>query len=372
MKPLPIGITILFSLLLLHAGRADCQDDGEIVNPISLGIRGHYGFIIPHSRAIAEISNSNPWGIEADLAWHLMRERIWKHCYCYPRTGFSLNYFNFNFPEVLGHSVALYPYIEPYILPHKRVNLSFRFGIGPAIVTKIYDAETNPDNFFFSDHLSFVAMLNAAVNFRVNNRMTTRLAFNYNHISNGGLKEPNVGMNFPTINAGFDYSFTEANFPRRVKDTMRVLYTDKCWFDAYLLGTAKNAEKGEDHMHPVIGAGIYYNYLVARILALNAGTEWISDFSEKERIRRLYINNPEDAPDHNRAAVLVGLDLLFGRFSFIYQWGIYYYEPYPARNRAYQRYGLNLRFTEKLYMGVNIKSHGHVADLMDARLGILF
>jgi len=270
-----------------------------------------------------------------------------------PRTGFSLNYFNFNFPEVLGQSLALYPYIEPYILPHKRLNLSFRFGIGPAIVTKIYDAETNPDNFFFSDHLSFVAMLNAAVNFRVNNRMTTRLAFNYNHISNGGLKEPNVGMNFPTINAGFDYSFTEATFPRRDKDTMRVLYTDKCWFDAYLLGTAKNAEKGEDHMYPVIGAGLYYNYLVARILALNAGTEWISDFSEKERIRRLYINNPEDAPDHNRAAVLVGLDLLFGRFSFVHQWGFYYYEPYPARNRAYQRYGLNLRFTEKLYMGVN-------------------
>jgi hypothetical protein len=69
--------------------------------------------------------------------------------------------------------------------------------------------------------------------------------------------------------------------------------------------------------------------------------------------------------------MLVGLDLLFGRFSFIYQWGFYYYEPYPARNRAYQRYGLNFRFYDRFYLGINIKAHGHVADLMDARLGII-
>ncbi len=350
----------------------ECQDTEELKNPLSLGVRGHYGFIIPHSEAIAEISNSNPWGLEADLAWHLMRERTWKHCYCYPRTGFSLNYFNFGFPEVLGHSVALYPYIEPFIRPKKNLRISFRFGIGPALLTKVYDPETNPDNFFFSDHLSFVVTLNAALNYRFSNRVNTRLAFNYNHISNGGLKQPNVGMNFPTLNAGIDYSFQEVKFPERAKDTMQVLYTDKCWFDAYILGSAKNAEKGEDQRYPVIGAGIYYNYLAGRIFALNAGTEWISDYSLKEQIRRLYINDPDAAPDHNRAAVLLGIDLLFGRFSFLYQWGIYYYEPYPARNRAYQRYGLNFRFAGQFYLGINIKSHGHVADLMDARVGLVF
>jgi hypothetical protein len=39
---------------------------------------------------------------------------------------------------------------------------------------------------------------------------------------------------------------------------------------------------------------------------------------------------------------------------------------------AYQRYGLHLKFTKSFYVGINIKAHGHVADLMDARLGILF
>jgi hypothetical protein len=366
--------TLKSGILLLLAvayGRVDGQED-YIKNPVSLGVRAHYGFIIPHSRAIAEISESNPWGLEADLAWHLMRERTWKYCYCYPRTGFSLHWFNFDNPDILGHSIAIYPYIEPFIRPQKKLSFSFRFGIGPAVVTRVYDPVTNPDNFFFSDNLSFIALLNTSVNYRLTSRMNARVAFNYNHISNGGLKEPNVGMNFPTLNGGFDYSFTEVTFPRRDKDTMRVLYADRTWFDAYLLGTAKNAEKGEDRRYPVIGAGIYYNYLAGRIFSVHAGTEWISDYSVKEKIRRLYLNDPEAAPDHNRAAVLLGINLLFGRFSFIHQWGIYYYEPYPARNRAYQRYGLNFGICSRYYLGINIKAHGHVADLMDVRLGFIF
>ena len=372
MKPLQLARWLCLSLFLPRAASALCQDGGKPVNPVSLGIRSHYGFIIPHSQAIAGISDSNPWGIEADLAWHLTRERIWKHCYCYPRAGFSLDYFNFGFPGVLGHSVALYPYIEPYIWPKKRVSISFRFGIGPAWLTTIYDPDTNPDNFFFGSHLSFVAMLNAALNVRLTGRVSARAAFNYNHMSNGGLVQPNVGMNFPTVNAGFDYSFSEVSFPARDKDTALVLYPDDSWWDLYILGTGKNNDIDTEKHFPVIGAGITYNRLLGRMLAFNAGTEWISDFALKDKLERDFTHDPRPPPDHNRAALLVGLELLFGRFSFLHQWGIYYYAPYQARHLVYQRYGLNLRFTDRLYLGINIKSHAQVADLLDARLGIRF
>ena len=67
---------------------------------------------------------------------------------------------------------------------------------------------------------------------------------------------------------------------------MQVLYPDKSWWDIYLLGLWKNVKNGEEKHYPVIGAGVYYNYLVLRLLALNAGTEWNSNFSEKEKIRR--------------------------------------------------------------------------------------
>lgn len=357
----------------LAASDCDSCSNADADNVLCLGIRGHYGFIIPHSRQIKELSYANPWGIEGEVVWHLMREKIWKYCYCYPRTGFGLFYANFDNPEILGYSVALYPFIEPYILAERKLSFSWRFGIGPAYVSKFYDAETNPDNFFFSSHLSFIVQLSFATHYRFNEYFTTRLGFNFNHISNGGLKEPNIGMNYPTINLGLDYGLTEAVFVQRSRESGQELYGKKSWFDVYVLGTAKTAEKSEDRFYPVIGAGIYYNYLFGRILAASAGTEWISDFSEKERIRRKYEGIPgAEPPDHNRAAVLLGINILFGRFSFLHQWGIYYYEPNPARNRAYQRYGLNFRFTKRCYTGVNVKAHGHVADLMDFRLGVIF
>ncbi len=373
MKILKITSIFLLAIPMQYLQASTDRDSTEVKNVLCLGIRGHYGFIIPHSKQIKELSYATPWGVEGEIAWHLMGENIWRYCYCYPRTGFGLFYLNFDNPEILGYSVALYPFIEPYIRAEKKLSLSFRFGIGPAYVSKYYDPETNPDNFFFSSHLSFIVQLSVAFHYRINEHFTSRLGINYNHISNGGIKEPNVGMNYPTLNLGLDYSFREAVFAERSRQSGKDLYDRRCWFDAYLLGTAKNAEKGEDHLYPVIGAGIYYNYLFGRIIAASGGTEWVSDFSIKEKIERLYAGDPEaDLPDHNRAAVLLGIDILFGRFSFIHQWGIYYYEPYPARNRAYQRYGLNFRFSRKLYTGVNIKAHGHVADLMDLRLGFIF
>ena len=63
---------------------------------------------------------------------------------------------------------------------------------------------------------------------------------------------------------------------------------------------------------------------------------------------------------------------MFGRFTFQHQWGLYYYAPYPARHPVYQRYGLNVRFTGYLYLGINIKAHAQAADLADLRLGLQF
>jgi hypothetical protein len=373
MKILKITWLLLLLVPMPFLQASDDKDSTGAENILCLGIRGHYGFIIPHSKQIKELSYANPWGVEGEIAWHLMGEHIWRYCYCYPRTGFGLFYINFDNPEILGYSLALYPFIEPFVRAEKPLSFSFRFGIGPACVSKYYHPETNPDNFFFSSHLSFIVQLGFAFHYRINEHYTSRLGFNYNHISNGGIKEPNVGMNYPTLNIGLAYGLREAEFTGRSRQSGKDLYDRSCWFDAYLLGTAKNAEKGEDHLYPVIGAGIYYNYLFGRIIAASGGTEWVSDFSIKEKIRRLYAGDPEaELPDHNRAAALLGVDILFGRFSFLYQWGIYYYEPFPARNRAYQRYGLNFRFSGKLYAGVNLKAHGHVADLMDLRLGFIF
>ncbi|MBK8193433.1 MAG: hypothetical protein IPK76_09535 [Lewinellaceae bacterium] len=66
----------------------------------------HYGFIIPHSREIIDVSRSNPFGIELDAQWLLAREKYTRNSGVVARRGIVLHYFNFDTPRVLGHCVA--------------------------------------------------------------------------------------------------------------------------------------------------------------------------------------------------------------------------------------------------------------------------
>ena len=178
---------ILYSGIELHA-----QD--SIKNSRVLGIHVHRGFIIAHSKAIKDVSHSNPWGIEMDFNWHLKKQDAWKYCFCYPRVGFSLFYVNFDNPDVLGYSIATAAYAEPFINAEKRLNYSIRFGTGPVYLSDVYDSVTNPDNLFYSTYIAFLVYLNFSVNYKISPTLTLRGAFNYNHISNGGIKNPNKGL----------------------------------------------------------------------------------------------------------------------------------------------------------------------------------
>jgi hypothetical protein len=252
-----------------------------------VGLRAHYGCILPHSKWVEPVSHTNPRGIETDICWHLRKKNYWNYCFCYPRTGFSVYYANYDNPDILGSAISIYPFIEPYIRAERPLNFSIRFGIGPAIMTKVYDSITNPDNLMYGSTLSFIALLNFSINYRIADRLMLRLAGNYNHISNGGLKEPNYGINFPTLNAGFDYSFTTTRFEDREKDPEIVLNPKKNRFDLIFLFSGKPTAHGVDKRYAVFGFCANYSRTVGRIFALTGGAEWVSDRSLRQKIIKL-------------------------------------------------------------------------------------
>ena len=75
-------------------------------NPLTISGNFHYGFIIPHSSKVQEQSNTNPWGFELEIAWQQLGDKSWQKCFCYPRIGTSVTYFNFANSDVLGRCLA--------------------------------------------------------------------------------------------------------------------------------------------------------------------------------------------------------------------------------------------------------------------------
>jgi len=362
-------------VLWLGTGDGSAQVNDSSAALFSVGARVHRSFIIQHTKKLSrEVTASHPWMVEADLNWHLRKRNTWEYCQCYPRTGVSFLYTNFDLPRILGSAFSVYAYIEPFILADRKLNFSIRFGLGPSFLTRVNDAETNPDNLFFSSPVSFLALLNASANYRFTPRLTLRVAGSYNHISNSGYSEPNLGMNFPSFSAGIDYSFSPVELPHRETSAARNLQATKHRIDVVAGLSAKPTSSGlREKRYPVYVLGVNYSRAVGKILALNGGFEWVNDRSLYRALRENgTVNEAGNFSDHNRVGLLAGFDWLFGRFIFYQHLGIYVYSPVKAQSPVYQRYGLNFRISRHVFAGLNIKAHGQDADFMDIRVGYSF
>lgn len=340
----------------------------ENTSHLYFGLRTHYGLIIPHSEKIRDISGSNPRGLELDFGWHLTGDKTWQHCFCYPRAGVMFSMFNFGNPEILGNSYILTPYFEPFMSAHRDVSLSFKTGIGLAYLDNIHDPVTNPENLFYCTRLSFLVFLNLAVNYRLKENISLKISGYYNHISNGGNRQPNYGINFPTASIGFDYFFSAPHFPFRSPEDYRPEEKSASAVRLSVFFTAKEMGEDKEKLYPVIGLSPKYSYLIGRLSAVTAGFEFVSDNLLRKRIKQ---ESPAGT-DHKRFSMSAGHELLIGRFNFYQELGVYLYSPYKAKEPVYQRYGLEYFIRRNLSAGANIKAHRHDADFLDWRISYSF
>lgn len=336
-----------------------------------VGFRTHYGFIIPHAEDLKPYSKTNPWGFELEWNLQLMSEDAWNYCYCYPRTGVSFLYVNFANPQILGSSYSLYAFVEPVLGAEKKFHASFRFGIGPSFMDNPYDEISNPENTFFSSHISFLVLLNASLNYRLTDLTNLRLAASFNHISNGGIQNPNRGINFPTVNIGVDYNLKPQPYLKRVKNDTIDLHPKKWRFDIVAFGTGKTEIKGEAH-YPVFGLYTNVSRVFARLSAVSFGLEGTVDMADKKEIENNELKKNGKYIDHKYLSGLLGYELLIGRFIFSIRVGAYLYSPFERMDPVYQRYGLTYHISKRFFAGMDIKAHRHVADFLDFRVGVSF
>lgn len=338
-----------------------------IRNVFSLGLRSHYGFIIPHSATILEASGTKPWGFELDASLLLTGDKTWDYCFCYPRMGLSLAYFNYANPPVLGNSYSLLYYVEPFLTYRRKFNFSFRTGLGVSYMDTPYHPVNNPTNLFYSSPISFLLQANVALNYRLNAHWNLRAAGNYSHISNGGLREPNKGINFPTASLGVDYTFSPSLMPERARVRSGATFVRKRYFEAATFFTVQPASQGDQRRYPVFGLTGTYHQVVSRRSVLNGGLQWAADWSLKAKAKRNNLN-----PDFNEISLIAGHDLLIGRFEFSQHFGFYLYSAYKAPDPLYQRYTLKFRTNDHFFVAVSLRAHRQTADYADGRIGYRF
>ena len=360
-----IKLLLLFQFLFLWNLSSISQCD-SIKSRFALGLRQHYGFIIIHSKDIRNISNSYPLGTELDFNWHYIRKKDWDVCNCYPRIGFSITFWDFDNPEILGYGITSLFYVEPFFGIQNKFSISIRAGTGFSYLNNPYNKTENPNNQSYSTHIGFPLLLNFTFNYRINPKLYLNLAANYNHISNGGVNEPNKGINYPTASLGIDYYFFPLKLKKREKINWRELHPPEKRTDFTFFASAKQINHTEFKKYFIFGSSVNRSWQIGRINALTACLEWLVDGAKKEEIKR----DKNFSGNYQIGGIMFGNEFLLGRFIFSQQIGIYFYKPYKVDDFCYQRYGLLFRVTDKFFAGISLKAHRHVADFLDFRIGV--
>ncbi|HLN19874.1 MAG TPA: acyloxyacyl hydrolase [Bacteroidales bacterium] len=329
----------------------------------SVGGRVHYGFIIPHTASIEPISHTKPYGFEVSLSRLHTNYESWDVFRRYNISGIQAGYFNYQNPEVVGSSYTLTIYTEPIFFHNDKFYFSVRAGGGISWQTRIWHYEYNQANRFFSTRISMPLLLSARFNYRVAEKTYLTLAGTYNHISNGAMRVPNMGINFPTMSLGFEYY--PSSFPQLDHNYVhtRTGRSDVRYLLFQVIGGFKYVW---DEPTVAVGGSIRYVWQLRDFYSLNAGVEFIADGGVKK-----YLEIHEIYKDYKRFAVTGGQDFILGKLYFTQYLGFYLYAPYKARNLIYQKYELSMKITPGFRPGVYLKAHTSDADLFGLSLNYI-
>jgi hypothetical protein len=358
---------MVFWVALQSTSSLSAQNDTIAYRTTVVGLRQHVGSVLVHSPVLANLRQTYPLGFELDWSRMRVSREAWDFCRCTPRLGVAATLWDYDFPAVLGQGVAAVGYIEPIYHPQHRLALSLRLGMGVSYLSTPFDSLTNPGNQAYSMYVSFPLMVNAGVNYRFAQHWNLRLAANFNHVSNGGIREPNKGLNYPSASLSVDYAMHPYSFPDfGERGTRRK--PEKRGRLAFAWGSAvSNDRPGGEQQFYILGLSALYGRYLGGSSALAAGTEVVHDWSLASRISRTA------DPDRiaTRAALLGGHEFWLGRVNFGIYMGWYYLDQWDQDDRVYQRYVLTVEPFKKKHFtaGISLKTHRHVADFLDVRMG---
>jgi hypothetical protein len=205
--------------------------------------------------------------------------------------------------------------------------------------------------------------------FRLNQHWWLNASANYQHVSNGGLRQPNKGINWPTVGLAVSYQKMSRPFYAGARVKEKFWKNHALRWDAGLFGVARRAldEDGTSRRLPLVGIALQASKQTGRINALTLGMELYRDEELRVQLKRdSIIASPV------KSGILAGHTFLLGQFSFSQRLGIYVFDQTPYYNRFYHRWGIHYNISRHIGLGINLQAHKQVADFVDLRLTYTF
>ena len=379
-KPLRNRIIIscfILVVLILHAGPLSAQKGfHHKLRSSNLVLEGkvYYGWTLDHHLEITPYKR-HYMAYEASLQKATYGRTRWEYMYNYPLIGIAYWYSNLGNTEPLGEAHAIFPFINFPLLGKKGFNIYFRLGVGLGYLTKKYERYENYENLAIGSHINGNVNLLFEAKGRIGNRFIASGGVSLVHFSNGGIKQPNYGLNMPGINMSLAYRLTRENIYMKRK-LLPELYLYE--FDGKrFINLDLEAGFGIKSMQSMLGKGNLYfvSALWGNMLwpvGYKGRLGWGFDVSydgSDEKTLELYGKTYDHKIQLVKTGVNAAYELGFSRMAIMLNLGWQLTGLDTRDGYIYEKLALRFSITKDLYTALTLKANYGKADFITLGVG---
>ncbi len=354
-----LNILLLF-LIILSCSEAKSQEASPIYE-----INYHYGFILPHHKSFEFFIKDQISVYEFNIAFPAKEKKDWQIAHKYPELGIGALYGALSNPKILGNALSAYAFINKSIIRGRFVDLYYKFKVGAAYLTKKFDIDDNIYNVAIGSHLNVHVGLSFNLKFKIGKHFDINTGLGFTHFSNGAVKTPNKGINLVTVNAGLRYCKKREKIPKeKIKPDFEA-QNDFCIVHSVWM------KQNDDP-----GGNIYLvSSLVAEYIrqfsikhGIGAGIDLFYDQSLKN-LTVLDSVNGSSKKDYLYPGVHVSYNHIFGKTTFLLNFGAYLFNKPRTYQNIFFRFGLRRKMGKHILLNLSLKTYFAAADFAEIGVG---
>jgi len=370
-------LPLLFStLFFLYCPPLFSQFEHQLITSNMLAeIKLNYGFLYAQHLEL-ELFNSHLTAFEFTILQETYGKFKWERTYAYPLIGMTFFYSGLGKSTYLGDAYALFPFIDFPFYRHKNFMFNFRFGLGIGYITKKFDRLSNYKDLAIGSHFNAAVSLMLEARYRLSSRIMLSGGFNFQHFSNGTLKEPNYGLNLVLVNLGVAYRLVRENqfigdrFIPPTEPFSAIVHR----YMEFNIGFAV----GYKNMQEIYGENFWVYHLyentffqVSRKSKVGFGLDLSYDNSHIKILEThgIEVNNKLQIL---RPGINGAYELLLSKLGFIINLGYYLGGKEKSNGPLYEKFSFQYNVSKWFFVNVMLKVHFGRADYIGWGVGYHF
>ncbi|MEO6831632.1 MAG: acyloxyacyl hydrolase [Chitinophagaceae bacterium] len=296
----------------------------------------------------------------------------WEQRRKFPIWGVGATLVHYGIDSIYGNAIGLYPFLQVPIIRGKSLEWTLRAGFGVGYVTRHYERAPVWDtlNNAIGSSVNNFSMFATDLRYRLNEHWSLQAGMSFCHLSNGAMKQPNLGINLTGAHIGFRY-WLNGDRPKKTVRTLPKL-PNRILLQARIGMAIEESGTTDGPLYKTFLGTLYASHRYAGKNKLLFGI----DYSYHQGIyafeRNNEINIGSERENAWKAAVFVGHEWMFGRMSLITQVGVYVKQAVLKTDPYYEKIGYNYYLFKKergtlkeLSLSVLLKTHKSIAELIE-------